>query len=284
MQADHTTTRWCNAGFRGLVRDDWVQAFQAVDPLDWIERHSVEIVRDRRATRVHRCQTPQGAVYAKIMTGTSNALTPGLVNRLKWALGPSRSLASMRVTRAMQRAGIDCAPIVFAARRRDGLRATEVLVSLEVPGMGAMTILRGELPEQTKLELVRAAARAMASMHAKGFMHGDMHANNMIPLGTPPMMHFIDNDRTRAWHMPLPWLLRERNLSHVGFRMVRTSERLFDALLDEYFRRANVPAARAFRLRRRIDAKVRTYLARRAREKGERGGERSTCAPPAARP
>jgi hypothetical protein len=276
MRNAATVQRWTSAGFRGLVRADWAGEFAEIDPLDWVQRASVQLVRDRPSSRVHRCTTPRGVVYAKIISAVSDAApTDRPLDPLKWALRRSRSIAAMRVSRRMDKAGIRCAPIVLAARKPGRTDAIEVMVSLEVPGRGLLTILRSDAPVQVKLDLTRQAAQAIERLHSKGFMHGDLHPNNMIPAGEPAEMWFIDNDRTRAWFIPLPWVFRKRNLSQMGYRLARESPALLEAFLDEYLNCARVGRKRAEQIRRGVQSHVNARLEWRANRRNARETEES---------
>ncbi len=255
--------RWSCAGFRGLVRAGWGPVFDGHDPVAWVEAASVTLMRDRASVRVHRCESARGVLYGKVITGASDA-GPGeaaLWARVKWAARWSRSVAAMRTSRRMELAGVACAPVVLAARRRSGLGATDVLVMQGVPGLGLMSTLRGQPPMDEQVALCRDAGRAIARMHDEGFMHGDLHPDSMLTTGPGSEMWFIDNDRTREWHMPLPRVLRERNLTPMGYRLAREFDGLMPVFLEEYLASARLGAGARERVRRGVLARVERRLA-----------------------
>lgn len=228
--------RWRAGGFRGTVHPDWQSIFDSADPLAWIARTSVEALSDRPSSRVNRCQTDRGIVFAKVMTAATDKAVLGraVLPRLKWALRWSRAGVTMRTSRRMERAGIHCAPIVLAARKRSGLGATDVLISAQVIGESLLNALQREESPTARSDLLQSAAHAIRHMHEHGFMHGDLHPNNIVLEGPHQSVCFIDNDRTRHWPTGLPWVFRKRNLEQMVFRILRIDDLDPVPFLDAY--------------------------------------------------
>ncbi len=239
--------RWRCAGFRGLVRADWADDLRATDPLEWIESHRIERTADRPSTTVDRCDSPLGIVYAKQIRAVSDEAVenPTLESRVKWFTRWSRAVIAMRTSSWMNNAGVRAAPIVFAARRRTLRSILDVMFMLEVTGPKLRDALDANPEDAERHDLLDRTARAVEHLHRAGFMHGDLHLRNIVLEGDDRHICFIDNDRTRHWHMPLPWVLRKRNLAQLAYRLLRYSPEDARRLVDEYSRAAQLPEPKA---------------------------------------
>ncbi len=252
------------------MRPEWTSIFTDVNLLDWIKNNSTHIVRDRPSVQLHLCNSAQGNVYCKVITAANDA-PPGkrrIGRTLKWTLRRSRAIAAMRVSARMNAASVPCAPIVLAARKRSGLHATDIIISPEVVGSNMRTLLRATPHADQRLSLTEKSAHAVVHLHARGFMHGDLHPNNIMVLGPDSDLCFIDNDRTREWHMPLPWIFREKNLFHMCFALHRESADLPGVFLDAYLAQINrLHQRRRESIQQRVMNRVHKELARREAKK-----------------
>lgn len=244
--------RWSAGGFRGTVHPDWQSIFANTEPLAWIAHSSVEQLSDRPSSKVDRCQTDRGIVFAKVMTAATDNATQSraVLPKLKWTLRWSRARVTMRTSWRMERAGIHCAPVVFAARKRSGLGATDVLISSQVQGESLLSALRREDNSGNRAALVQRAAEAIKRLHEHGFMHGDLHPNNIILQGPAKDICFIDNDRTRHWAIGLPWVFRMRNLEQMAYRLLRINEEETELFLEAYL--CGVSSSRRNRSKRAV--------------------------------
>jgi hypothetical protein len=89
-----------------------------------------------------------------------------------------------------------------------------VLVTQEVEGRGLVDALAGAVvPVAAKRRLLRELGRAVARLHASGFVHGDLVPTNLLV--APAGVVFLDNDRTRRSPL-LVWWQARRNLVQLG--------------------------------------------------------------------
>ena len=141
---------------------------------------------------------------------------------LKWLLRPARALEVWRISCAMEAAGVGCAPVLLAARRRNWRRLgwpEEVVIMGGVPGVKLRDALLAAAEDETRRrEVLAFALRQLASLHQAGFVHGDCNLQNMFLEEAAGRAHFIDNDRTRHLRSGEREGIR-RNLVQLGFHL-----------------------------------------------------------------
>jgi len=123
-----------------------------------------------------------------------------------------------------QEAGIHVARIFLAVTRREGLRASHLIVTEPLPGVSAAHILR-RLNHEPELrdEFMRTLGAYVASLHEKGFWHAHLHCKHIFfTRAAEPML--IDLERSRV-DSRLSQTARDRNL--------RQMEKSFARELDD---------------------------------------------------
>ncbi|MHC5007708.1 MAG: BUD32 family EKC/KEOPS complex subunit, partial [Planctomycetota bacterium] len=154
------------AGWKGRVEHRWRHLADA-DPLEWLTQQSPKTVRQRPSATTSRVETDAGVVFVKHMTALKDrepevADWPG---GLRWRLQPSLALRVLRIHRQLERCGLLVAPVLLAARRCDGWRAEELLVTGDVSGPNLHVAVINAPDDQSRNELIRMVGRRVAELH-----------------------------------------------------------------------------------------------------------------------
>lgn len=239
----------------GLIREDFASVLGERDPIKLVE--DAELVRDRASTAVYARDDERAGMFIKVVQATNDgaAEEPGLIDRLKWALRPSRAVQALRVTRRMARRGIRSAEILLAARRRERGGIVDVIVTRKVEGRSLWEELGGA--DGVRREwLVREAGRMIGRLHDAHIMHGDCTPQNLLVMEGDALC-LVDNDRTRAWPGWLPFVFARRNVAQMTLRLRRLDAGLADVFVEAYGEARGMGAGAVARLRVYAEAKNR---------------------------
>jgi tRNA A-37 threonylcarbamoyl transferase component Bud32 len=174
-------------------------------------------------TRVFKCnvsangQSP--ALYLK------QYLYRSMLDFAKHLLRPSRAKRAYNASLVLHKNGFDAPAIMGLFERRLGPFCTgNLLLTEEVANAKSMPQLLTDMGRSSddnaraaKRALIRAFAKTVGQMHAKGIFHGDLRLGNVLVVKEPEnwRFYFIDNERTRKFHR-LPARLRLGNLIQVN--------------------------------------------------------------------
>jgi 3-deoxy-D-manno-octulosonic acid kinase len=114
----------------------------------------------------------------------------------------TRPFRELRMTYALQAAGLPV-PVPVAARyQRAGLHYRADLLTVRIPGVKTLSARLAEWP----VAVWTAVGSCLRRLHAAGAWHADLNAHNVLvglPDGAPPSVHVIDWDRGRLQAGPL---------------------------------------------------------------------------------
>lgn len=227
-----------SGNWRGIIDPQWQKALADLD--QWLRDHPGVNVVDKKSRTVSRMETPDGAVYVKIihrLQERGSALKM-FVSGIKWLLRPSRAIATFRITDAMLKKGIGCPKPILAARRRNALGWPEdVFICSEVPYPSIFSLLDDAGEASARDSIITSAAQGIAALHNQGFIHGDCIPGNLC-LAPDQSIFFLDNDRTGS--MP-PLGKRHARLANVVQFLARLplptqQNEVFELFLDSYRR------------------------------------------------
>jgi hypothetical protein len=242
------------AGWKGRVEHRWRHLADA-DPLEWLTQQSPKTVRQRPSATTSRVETDAGVVFVKHMTALKDrepevADWPG---GLRWRLQPSLALRVLRIHRQLERCGLLVAPVLLAARRCDGWRAEELLVTGDVSGPNLHEAVINAPDDQSRNELIRMVGRRVAELHRLRFTHGDLLPGNLVVTPDRANVVWLDNDRSRRWFPAVLPSVRRRNLAQITFRLIFWFRYRWTRLfLDSYYDARGFPRG----ARRRESARV----------------------------
>ncbi|MFW6060499.1 MAG: lipopolysaccharide kinase InaA family protein [Phycisphaeraceae bacterium] len=257
------------AGWRGYVREDWIERARADDPLTWWRQWPSQLVRDRATAQTWCAQTEHGRFYVKHVRALKDDPRKGhgWWDDLRWAVGPSRAARVARVTRQLERAGIAVPAIVLALRRRQAGSAEELLVSEAAIGHPLGKTLRDPGPLDTSRQaLLETLGRSLAALHQAGFTHGDLNPTNVLLSLDLARLIYLDNERTRRWWPRPPAKLRRRNLAQMLYRLLPALDyREAQRFLDSYWQAMDIEGKKRRREHLRVLRWVRLRFQQRRR-------------------
>ena len=138
---------------------------------------------------------------------------------------PSRAKREFDASLMLQQNGFDAPVVIGLFERRVGpFRTENFLLTEEVEDAGSMAQLLTDICEDCsgdttveKRALIRAFARTVGQMHARGIFHGDLRLGNVLVVKEEQKWRFflIDNERTRKF-VRLPARLRLKNLVQIN--------------------------------------------------------------------
>jgi len=194
-------------GIRGVVQRKWRARIGSVGKLlNSIERNPGEVLRGGGGQGV-MCRRDVGGIQAFCKVYRAQELR----RKIRDALGISRTRREWESCMRAQEAGIHVARILLAGTRREGLAATHLIVTEPLPGVSATHILR-RLNHEPELrdEFLRVLGAYVASLHAKGFWHADLHCKHIFfTRRAEPMLIDLDKSRISSF---LSQTARDRNL------------------------------------------------------------------------
>jgi len=143
-------------------------------------------------------------------------------------LNPRRPFQELQLAVELEALGILTPRVIAARARRFGkLDLVTRVVEGCVDGAGALERLRrGELTFDQRRTLFRAAGRLVGRLHRHGFLHGDLHARNLLFAGEledPHAAWVIDLDGSRFVRGGLDQGLRWGNLAR-AWRWLRSKQ------------------------------------------------------------
>jgi len=253
-------TDLCLSGWRGVIRQDWLDIATRGDVLKYFTESPHEEVKVRLSATVLRVQTDHGEVYVKHLKARND--TNRWHDRIKWYVSPSRAMRVWRVVRQMQQKGVLTPPIVLAARRRSYWRSEELIVTEAVDRPTFHAVLLAQDSRQAKIDLISLVAKRIAQFHQLGFIHGDLLPRNLF-LTPDNNLVYLDNDRTRIAKAGLGFAARKRNLVQLLFRLIRCHGNwiagpFLNAYCNAYQGRGN-PRRFAYMVLRQIRRRLLTY-------------------------
>ena len=137
----------------------------------------------------------------------------------------SRANREFNASLMLQRNGFDAPVVIGLFERRVGpFRTENFLLTEEVENTGSMVQLLTDICENCsgdtiaeKRALIRAFARTVGQMHARGIFHGDLRLGNVLVVKEEQNWRFflIDNERTRKF-VRLPARSRSKNLVQIN--------------------------------------------------------------------
>ena len=211
--------------WNGLVDD----SFSTYLPqLDTILQNGTVIV-DKPDRIVRRFELNGNAYFAK-----SFLLPTKTVDKLKRAVRRPIPFKLWEIHNEMLAKGVVCAKPMLAALNSSG---EQLFICTEIPFPTSRTLLKS-FPDEKLPDVFIQAAKAIASLHRAGFIHGDSLPGNICldSDGTPA---FIDNDRTSRMPPLFSAVARKRNLlqfcAHTTFRSGITNEH-YTLFLVEYMK------------------------------------------------
>jgi hypothetical protein len=182
------------------------------DPLDVGRYEGAERVAARPGRIVHR-------VSISTPTGTSTVYTHLLVNeQFRETLRPPQAYTVLRTGRKMLACGLPTARVLAAVRPRwVPLNRTSFAVTLAIPDAVPLSTLDadefvGRIGGFKKLNLIRQIATQTAWMHAHGFYHKDLIAQNIL-VGrrrSTPVIWFVGLGRAGIVRWRPPYLRQWR--------------------------------------------------------------------------
>lgn len=230
--------RFENNGWRGCRTADFVP------PADfdvWLAE-LLHTARLRYPSRVIApCTLDNGVrTFVKVLYGLGDNIH-AWKNALKWRFRTSRAMHVAAVSADMAAAGVRCAEVLLAARRRTcgpwGW-PTDLIVTREAPGAHLRRLLDSNAQDAERRALfLRGAARAVAQLHAAGFVHGDCQPGNVFLDENAAVCSFIDNDRTAHSCRFIRRRQEMRNVVQMGFGLLysrRVTPAEWECFLAEY--------------------------------------------------
>ncbi len=182
-------------------------------------------------TRVFRCHVCSNGVSSAFYL--KRYLYHSALDFVKHSPRPSRARRAFDASLMLQENGFDAPAVVGLFERRRGPFVTDnMLLTREVrnaaPIMQLLKDIRNRSDRDTllaKRDLIRAFARTVGRMHAKGIFHGDLRLGNVLAVKEHEnwRFYFIDNERTRKFRS-LPTRLRLKNLVQVNMFYHGTSK------------------------------------------------------------
>lgn len=207
-------------GFRGVIHRRWRDRIGSVGKLlSSIERDPGEVRRDGGGQGVMCVRDVGGArAYCKIYRASK------FRRKLRDAVGISRARREWEACMRAQEIGVHVARIYVAATRREGLRATHLVVTEPLPGVSAAHILR-QLNHQNELRdaFLYSLGVYVASLHAKGFWHAHLHIKHIFyTRAAEPMLIDLESSR-----------ISSRLSQHAKDKNLHQMERSFGRELDD---------------------------------------------------
>lgn len=181
-------------------RDWWTS--QLAHPLRWFSADTS--CKNSHSAQVHRADLahPCGSIGLIL----KRPLARNWVRRLRMWLGPSRSMRGWRIGHALLHRDIRAArPVAMLERRFGPVVLDNILITERIPGaIDLGGYLRREYAERSsrgwvhcKRLLSAALVRQLRRLEERGFTHLDCKAENLLVVGEPPRLIWIDMDGLR---------------------------------------------------------------------------------------
>ena len=199
---------WLALAERVATTDPWHQSKHALTYRAFVDGRDVYLKRYHRyrwRTALKDLWRPSKARHVERVSGELAAAgfrVPGVLATAEKRRGP------MLVDAWVATAALDGTPIATRCAELARRRATAAPDE-------ARTLL-GE-----KRRMLAALGTAVADLHRRGFVAGDLVPANVWLTGAPDAIAFLDHDRTRAGRAPAPWRRARRNLVQLN-RLVLT--------------------------------------------------------------
>jgi tRNA A-37 threonylcarbamoyl transferase component Bud32 len=222
-----------SAGWTGYVRADSLDLLTGADPLAYCLERPHEKVKHRRTVRTVRSELPIGTAYVR------HDAAP----KTRW-YRRARVFHTLKVHRMLAASGVAVPSVILAVRRgtRTGT-GEELLVTEAVTGSKFKKLLHTAASDPDRGRLLALASAAVAALHQRGFVHGDLLPGNMLVAAPDGHIVFIDNERTRQITWPLFHHFRRRNLAQLAFRISQDcGQELLERFLDGYYTHYPLPA------------------------------------------
>jgi len=174
-------------------------------------------------TRVFKCSISFNGVAHPLYL--KKYLCRSTLDFVKHLFRPSRAKRAFNASLMLQQNGFDAPDVIGLFERRPGpFCSSNILLTGEVEDARSMTQLLTEICQHSdrntfanKRTLIRAFAKTVGQMHAKGIFHGDLRLGNVLVVRREQKWRFffIDNERTKKFYC-LPGRLRLKNLVQVN--------------------------------------------------------------------
>lgn len=258
--------------WRGWIQSCWQQPLADLDA--WLAANPGTVLVAKRTRRVFRANTAQGVVYVKVIRHLqeSNSLFKKVLAAVKWYCRSSRAVGVLNISNAMLARGIGCPEPVLAARRRNAAGWPEdIFISREVEYPSVLALLHQQSDGKRQEDILVSAARGIAKLHNRGFVHGDCIPGNICQAPDGALC-FLDNDRTRITPVFGAEGARLNNLIQFLARLpaIANRERLVATFLQAYAEangeEAMFGTKQKDRLMRKLETRLALLAAKRARK------------------
>jgi len=191
-----------------FTKADWAAWLR--DPLRWVDPRRQQILKDSHTSTVALAELPAGPRPVKVIVKRPLARNPW--KRLGQWLGRSRNMRSWRVAHMLLNRNLPVAtPLAVVERyvagliRVDSISLTEYVpdaVDLEAFLTRDVAALDAATRRRVKDRLIEAVVGLVRDFHARGFVHRDFKAPNLLVAWRPPYegrpsLTFIDMDGIR---------------------------------------------------------------------------------------
>lgn len=191
-----------------FTKADWAAWLR--DPLRWVDPSRQQILKDSHTSTVALAELPAGPRPVKVIVKRPLARNPW--KRLGQWLGRSRNMRSWRVAHMLLNRNLPVAtPLAVVERyvagliRVDSISLTEYVpdaVDLEAFLTRDVAALDAATRRRVKDRLIEAVVGLVRDFHARGFVHRDFKAPNLLVAWRPPYegrpsLTFIDMDGIR---------------------------------------------------------------------------------------
>jgi tRNA A-37 threonylcarbamoyl transferase component Bud32 len=201
------------------------EAWPSGGEMEWLA------LADRLATTATPCHCSKHAVTYRTVVDGGDVYVKRY-HRYRWrtavkdAMRPSKARHLMRVSAELAAAGFVVPRVLAAAEERRGpLLGGAWVATAALHGQpiaerlaelarrrAAATAADARLLLAEKRRVLGALGAAVARLHARGFVAGDLVPANVWLTDGAGAIAFLDHDRTRAGRRPAPWRRARRNL------------------------------------------------------------------------
>lgn len=174
-------------------------------------------------TRVFRCNISFNGISHTLYL--KQYLCRSTLDFAKHLFRPSRAKRAFNASLMLQKNGFDAPIVIGLFERRLGPFYTDnFLLTMEVEKAKSVPQLLTDICQNSgrntfvcKHTLIKAFAKTIGQMHAKGIFHGDLRLGNVLVIkeGQKWRFFFIDNERTKKF-CRLPVRLRLKNLVQIN--------------------------------------------------------------------
>ncbi len=226
-------------GWRGIIRQELLKRLPDADPAASLLSLPNTVIYSRDAVTLYRLSGDYEGLI----------LRHDRMPKHRWYRSP-RAVHHLRIQLRMIEAGLGVSTPWAGLYRTRGQRSEELFISSEIQGTNLARWIRENPDLQFRRRWLYETGKAVAELHRKGFVHGDLLMGNMMVEHATGRILFIDNERTRRMPWPLFEYHRRRNLEQMVCHFSRGYwVRVLQAFLDGYY--TSVGLADRMRMERR---------------------------------